>query len=243
MHPVRLKKGPFPIARSFSLITLLLLGFFHITPTAIAQDVCERKPQVSKTIVASLAQVDNCEDVTDEHLRTILYLNLSHKELDRLEPHDFRGLSRLIDINLEYNALETLPIGLFANLRDIEIIRLGNNRLSELPDNAFSKLPNLRILKLNNNLMHTLSANTFADLPSLYEIDIQDNLIMDSSDAILISDAILQGMPSLNSLILSKDSIKHISPYIFGHVSFLRLETPPPNLYVGDYKETLTFLG
>ena len=36
----------------------------------------------------------------------------------------------------------------------------------------------------------------------------------------------------LNSLILSKDSIKHISPHIFGHVSFLRLETPPPNLYV-----------
>ena len=218
----------FSITRPFSLGTLLLLGFFPMMPTAVAQGVCDRTLPVRITIIDAIAEVDNCEDVTDEHLGTISYLNLSGKELTSLEPLDFGGLSGLVDINLERNTLRILPMGLFDNLKNIEIIRLGHNQLSELPNKAFSELPSLRILKLNDNQLHTLSARSFKALPALYELDIGGNSIAELSDAIFIS------TPRLNSLKLDFDSVEYISPSVFGEVSFLRLDTPQSLLVVPD---------
>ena len=226
MLSVKLTKVPFLIAHIFSILTAPFFALFYLVSTAAAQDVCERNPQVTRAIVESLSQIDDCSDVTEDHLLTILYLNLSHKGLDTLQLQDFRGLSRLVDIDLEHNTLETFPVGLFANLERIEVIRLGNNRLSDIPANSFSELRNLRLLKINNNSLHTLSGDNFSYLPSMYELDIRGNPIED------VSDSILGKMPNLNSLVLDNESIPKINPYVFGHVAFLRMSAPQSSLRV-----------
>ena len=112
-----------------------------------ASGICDRTPSVMAAIVAGMAGVGDCSEVSETRLRTwtgsqrfgpdvTTGLYLQGRGLSALQAGDFRDLHALRALDLNRNFLETVPDGLFEDLRAVEEIDLSGNLLSELPGRA-----------------------------------------------------------------------------------------------------------
>ena len=175
----------------------------------IAVDVCDRTEVVKNAIVAAVAAVSACEDLSVAHLNSITSLFLSggpslqeddFADLDYLESLDltsaslsglpaniFAGLARLETLTLTSASLSGLPANIFAGLARLENLYLGDNSLSNLPANIFDGLSNLEVLILRRNSLGNLPAGIFDDLSNLQTLDLDSNQFSSLPDTIFAS--------------------------------------------------------
>ena len=214
-------KAPSPRAR-YWLCIYLLLPLSIVLGTSSdrihAQGICDRSEEVRAALLNALPETDSCNQVTQDSLANIRYLNLSDIDISDLRIHDFNGLFNLVDLNLENSSLSELDPQQFSHLESVEIIRLANNNISALPNGAFSNLPNLRILNLSNNDLDFVEENAFEYLPNLYELDLRKS----SADVPL--NQILPKLPNLSSLGIDVGQIENSDLNDFSNVKVLHLD-------------------
>ena len=144
-------------------------------PTA---GICGRTEAVQTAILARIAGVSDCANVTDQHLAAITgELNLIAKSITALAAGDFAGLTALTTLDLNSNALTALPDGVFAGLTALTGLSLENNQLATLPPGVFVGLTALTTLDLNSNALTALPDGVFDDLTTLTGLWLYGNML------------------------------------------------------------------
>ena len=140
--------------------------------------VCDRTPQVRDAIVAKVAGISNCGDVTATHLAAITgTLNLTSRGMTSLKLGDFDGLTGLEELDLYSNRLRTLPAGIFDELTALTTLFLSDNHLTTLPAGVFDGLTALNSLYLTTNRLRTLPAGIFDELTALESLNVAVNYL------------------------------------------------------------------
>ena len=196
----------------------LLLGV-NGTPQAQASGICDRTKAVRDAIMARVAGVTHCIEITSSDLRGFTgtegppaVFNLSNKNLTSLQADDFDGLSGVARLNLNNNFLTSLPSSIFDGLSSLRILYLGNNSLRSLPSDIFDGVSNLSFLDLDNNFLTSLSSDIFDGLSGLESLDLSNNSLRS-----LPSD-IFDGL-SLIDLDLSNNFLSTIPEGLFDNVA------------------------
>ena len=215
-------------------VTITVTDITETTFTA----VCDRTPQVRDAIVTA-AGVDDCSEVTEEHLKAIRTISLPVRNISSLKSGDFGGLSNLrtlilfnnnlsslpsdifdeltslIDLNISFNDLSSLPSGIFDELTALKNLDLRDNDLSSLPAGIFDELNNLESLTLINNDLSSLSAGIFDELNNLRGLNLNDN------DLSSLSAGIFDELNNLIGLNLSSNDLSSLSAGIFDELTAL----------------------
>ncbi len=140
--------------------------------------VCYRTPQVSDAIVAAVAGVNDCQNVSEVDLATITSLDLSGTDIAVLRPDDFEGMISLTELYLANNKLSSLPSGIFKDLASLRILALNDNNLTSLSGEVFANLTGLTTVNLANNSLTALPAGIFEGLTSLEQLQLTNNPVM-----------------------------------------------------------------
>ena len=200
--------------------------------------VCNRTPQVRDAIVAA-AGVDDCSQVTEEHLAVIRTISLPVSNISSLKSGDFGGLSNLrtlilfrndlsslpsgifddltslIDLNISFNDLSSLPSGIFDDLTTLKNLDLRDNKLSSLSAGIFDELDNLESLTLINNELSSLSAGIFDELNNLRGLSLNDNELSS------LPESIFDELNNLINLNLSSNDLSSLPSGIFDELTAL----------------------
>ncbi len=135
--------------------------------------VCKRTPRVRDAIVTR-ANVP-CERIGPDQLVRITSLRLNRKDLKRLKPGDFSGLSELTSLDMMNNPLNKLPTGVFDGLFKLTSLNFQGCRLTTIPAGIFLHLGSLKDLYLNHNRLKSLPASTFEGLTALTFLSLNHN--------------------------------------------------------------------
>ena len=156
--------------RIIGVLSWVALSFLA-SPSAAAQGVCGRTPQVRDKLMEA-AGVGNCAQVSSGHLARMRRLDLSGASLLALREDDLRGLTGLETLDLSRNRLWTLPEEVFRGLRALRVLRLEDNLINRLPEEVFRGLHALKVLRLEDNRMIDL----LRELPRGIFDDVLDTL-------------------------------------------------------------------
>ncbi len=140
---------------------------YTVTVTRAETDVCWRTPAVRDAIVAEVAGVSDCAELTPGQLTGITILTLFSQNLTRLVSGDFAGLTSLETLELFDNDLTDLPPGIFDDLTALEALFLNDNELTELRPGVFDRLSALTNLSLSGNELTELPDRIFEPLTAL----------------------------------------------------------------------------
>ena len=198
--------------------------------------ICDRTKQVRDAIVAKIAGVGNCTQVTDAHMAKIKgRLRLENTKISSLQAGDFAGLPNLRVIHLHGNRLSSLPPDVFDGLSSLEELDLRANRLTTLPSDVFDGLSSLIWLDLSTNQLSTLPSDVFDGLSSLEWLILWENQLNS-----LPSD-VFGGLSSLTKLNLRANRLSILPSDVFDGLSSLenldlranRLSSLPSNVFDG----------
>lgn len=154
----------------------------------------------------------NLTDSDLPHLPNLAVLEL--QRLGLLELSDLGDLPRLSKLSLRDNELSS--VGSLFGLRGLRQLDLSRNSLTALP--AHLDLPHLRKLNLDRNRLFSVSGNG-AGLPSLQELRLQRNNLDEEA---LLSSGLLHHLPSLTSLNLHGNQLRHLPSLMFQNCTALR---------------------
>ena len=165
-------------------------------------------------------------------------LNLDFNRITKLEPTQFKGLSKLSEIRLGYNRISDLHPLLFKGLpfiwelilsgKDIVtlpkdlfqfdsfIMHLDHNRIVHLHPQQFKTFTYLFVLHLQNNQIEVLHASHFETLEHLFYLDLGHNNLMELS---LPSQPVLSNLKYLS---LASNRLHHFSSGTFANFPNLR---------------------
>ena len=237
------------------------IGVMKIRVNGTERDdlVCDRTPRVRTAIVAKVAGISNCGDVTAAHLAAITgTLSFRLANIPSLKLGDFDGLTglegldfyfnslrtlpvsifedltALTTLNLSTNRLTTLPAGIFNNNRALTTLDLGANRLTTLPAGIFDNNRALTWLELNGNRLTTLPAGIFDELTLLQHISLSDN------DLTMLPTGIFDNNTALEMLHLAGNRLTTLPVGIFDNLTALKelslrwneLTTLPESIFV-----------
>ena len=174
-------------------VTITVTDITETTFTA----VCDRTPVVRDAIV-SAAGVDDCSQVTEEHLAAITSLNIERKGITTLQTGDFDGLTALTTLNLRGNSI--IDISPLEDLTALTTLNLRSNSIIDI--SPLEDLTALTTLDLPINSIIDISP--LEDLTALTTLNLTYNSIIDISP--------LAGLTSLTLLNLNANSIIDISP-------------------------------
>ena len=203
-----------------------------------------RTRKVAEVILKAIDAVDDCAEITAEHLNQIKSLSFGGTELSTLNSGDFAGLTSMSTLNLSGNFLSELPADIFSGLTNLSYLTLNENQLNLLPAGIFTNLTKLRTLSLNNNQLSQLDRGLFEGLKQLSNLSLQYNrltaipgntfeslkslrtlnLIWNQLES--IDSESFSGLTSLRYLYLGNNRISALSPDAFedvGNLSYLTL--------------------
>ena len=203
------------VTQYFEIGTLPTLPRNHYGYTFARSTACHRTPAVRRAILNAISGVDECREVTDEHLSSIHTLNLEYAGLSELRSDDFSGLTSLRTLYLGNNNLTTLPAGIFSDLSNLRDLYIQANNLNSLPESVFSSLSSVRLLSLHNNELTTLPKDLFSGLPSLTQVFLQDNHLT-TLDADIFSNA-----PTISNLYLNNNRLTTLPEKLFSNITSL----------------------
>ncbi len=153
---------------------VIIVGLVLALAAALASDsaiqasgngICDRTQQVQDAILAKLADVSDCADVTDTDLDGISgEIIILDQESLTLQNGDFRGLTGLETLYIHHNGLNSLPEDVFDGLASLKTLYLYNNKLTTLPGDVFNGLTDLEFLSLSYNSISTLPGDVFERL-------------------------------------------------------------------------------
>ena len=215
-------------------VTINIDDFGLVTTTPLA----ERGPAVRDAIVAAIPDVTNPDDVTDEQLAKITYLDLTYDGISSLKDGDFEGLTGLTVLNLSDNNLETIPEDILDELTSLLQLQLDGNKFTSFPS-VLSQLPSLETLTIFGNNLGTLPDGVFDGFTSLKRLSIS-RIGLTS-----LTVGIFDPLTSLERLNLSKNELTSLPEGIFDALTTLNYldigENPFASLPVNIFN-TLTNL-
>ena len=180
--------------------------------------ICDRTKQVRDAIVAKIAGVGNCTQVTDAHMAKIKGpLRLENTQISSLQAGDFAGLPNLRVIHLHGNRLSSLPPDVFDGLSSLEELELYGNQLSTLPSNVFDGLSSLFWLDLSANRLSSLPSDVFDGLSSLEWLILWENRLSS------LPPDVFGGLSSLTKLNLRANRLSILPSDVFGGLSSLEM--------------------
>ena len=179
-------------------------------------NVCARTPQIRDAIVAAVAGVNDCADVTTAQLASIPLLDLTGKGIPSLKATDFRDLGHINSLRLESNQLTTLPSGIFSDLSHTVEIILENNQLTGLDADIFRGLNNLEWLLLANNRLSALDATIFHGLDNLHTLGLRKNQL----SALDVN--LFKGLNNLQHVTLGENELSALDANIFSGLNTLQ---------------------
>ncbi len=224
--------------------TLPTLPRNHYGYTFARSTTCHRSPAVRRAILNAISGVNECKEITDEHLATIDTLNLEHAGLTELRSDDFSGLTSLRTLYLGNNNLTTLPSDIFSDLSNLRDLYLQSNKLNSLPEDVFSSLSSIRQLNLHGNQLTTLPKNLFSGLDTLTQIFVNDNHIT------TLDPDIFSNVSNLRYFYIDNNRLTTIPEGIFANITSLeqlllnnnRLGTLPQGVFRGMPSPTLLWI-
>ncbi|XP_006882933.1 PREDICTED: leucine-rich repeat-containing protein 32 [Elephantulus edwardii] len=144
------------------------------------------------------------------------HLDLSHNEINFLQPGVFQDLPHLEHLNLAHNRLAA-STGL-SPLPHVTSLDLSANSLyNGLVERLLREAPALRALSLAENSMTRLTHHTFLGMPALERLDLHSNVLMD------IEEGTFEALPRLAHLNLSRNSLTCISDFSLQQLQVLDL--------------------
>ncbi|XP_068225723.1 LOW QUALITY PROTEIN: platelet glycoprotein V-like [Palaemon carinicauda] len=154
-------------------------------------------------------------------LHKLHVLNLTRNHISALMDTNFRGADALRHLDLSLNRIQSAPSAVFRHVRHIRTLSLANNMVPELMPRVFFGLARLERLDLSFNPLRDLQPERFTDVPDLKQ------LYCSGCGLMLISSSLLQTLPELRELDLSKNRLTQVPPGIASnflpHLIHLRL--------------------
>ena len=200
---------------SIIAIVAVVTALVAINPMDNAQaqtgnGICGRDATVQTAIMASIADVSLCADVTNQHLAAISgTLDLSDNSLTELAATDLEGLSGITALDLSDNDIDTLPSHVFDGLTALQEIDLSGNGMSMLPPDPFHKNPNLEVMDASDNDITWLQEGVFINNGALLEVDLSDN------DINYLSGTEFTSSPLLTKIDLANNALPGLSMDMF----------------------------
>ena len=173
--------------------------------------ICGRDATVQTAIMASIADVSRCADVTNQHLAAITgTLDLSDNSLTELAATDLEGLSGITALDLSDNRhrLHAEP-RLRRQMTALQEIDLSGNGMSMLPPDPFHKNPNLEVMDASDNDITWLEEGVFINNGALLEVDLSDN------DINYLSGTEFTSSPLLTKIDLANNALPGLSMDMF----------------------------
>ena len=166
-----------PHTRSSTIRVLTVVVLAVATPIS-ADGICSRTGPIRDAILGKLPDIDDCRQVTIEHLAAIHgTLDLRRSDIESLNVGDFGGLVNLTELLIDQNQIAAIRPGTFANLSGVERLGLGDNRLTALQAGTFDGLAELKRLDLWANRVSRIEANAFNGLAELERLDLWSNAL------------------------------------------------------------------
>ena len=200
---------------SIIAIVAVVAALASINPRDSAQaqadsGICGRDAAVQTVIIASIADVSLCADVTDAHLTAINgTLDLSGGTLTTLATSDLQGLSGVTDLDLSNNDIDDLPSNIFDALTALQEIDLSGNGMSMLPPYPFHHNLNLQVIDASDNDIPLLHEGIFSNNRALREVDFSDNEIT------YLSGTEFKSSPLLTKIDLANNSLPGLAVGMF----------------------------
>ena len=142
------------------------------------EGICSRTEGIHTAIVAAVPNVDNCSNVTNEHLTAITgTLDASSKSIGDLSTGDLDGLTSIEVLNLSNNSISYMPAHIFDPMTELREVNLSNNSLLMLPSDPFHKNLKLQTLDASSNVIAELQEGIFLNNAALISVDFSDNNI------------------------------------------------------------------
>ena len=185
-----------------------------VTINVVMTPVCDRTPQVRDAIVAAVAGVADCADVTEAHLAAITTLDVANKGVTALQSGDFDGLTSMTILRLQQNMLTELLVDLFDGLTSLENINLRDNSLTELPEEVFDGLTNLDRVLLHGNRLTELPEEVFDGL-QLTQLTLHGNRLTE------LPEEVFDGLTALRSLQLQDNMLSELPEEVFDGLTAL----------------------
>ncbi len=172
------------------------------------------------------------------HLTRLVSLRLRNTGRIRIEDSALSGLSELRELEVTSGGLEELHPGMFSGAGPITRLILDNNNIESLKEGVLDPLESLEELSINNNGLRVIqddvfvtslirislasnriqSLDPFRNLPRLEHLDLSGNLISG-----LPPPGVLSGLPSLQTLDLSRNSLTSLPAGGLGGLASLRV--------------------
>ncbi|XP_037958949.1 toll-like receptor 6 [Teleopsis dalmanni] len=144
------------------------------------------------------------------NFKNVVHLNLSHNSIDSINDDAFGKLKHIHSIDLSYNRLETLNGNIFqANLL-LHSINLEGNKFNSITDAPFIDCKSLLSLNLRNTQLKKVTKEMLRKMPQLEELNVSDNLITTLNSDTLTYTQHLKCL-NLNNNTLKCDDILSIS--------------------------------
>jgi hypothetical protein len=141
-------------------------------------------------------------------------LNLSRKNIHKIDQDTFNGFVNLLKLNLEINNLSRLDENILSSeLLNLKELNLKNNKLNCIDSRLFLNLKKLEILYLKSNLINRIEMNSFVTLSRLLNLDLSFNCLK------CIKCNLFQGLDHLEVLDLSNNDISEIEENSFQELS------------------------
>ena len=196
---------------------------YTLTVSRARPGICDRTEQIRTAILAEIAGVTDCADVTATHLAAITTLGFngngtSGKGITSLKPGDFAGLTALTVLNLGVNSIPSLPTGIFSDLTAVTVLNLGVNSIPSLPAGIFSDLTAVTEIHLGSNGLASLPAGTFTGLSNLEYIDLEGN------DLTGLPAGAFADLPALDGIKLSTNRLTGLPDGTFAGLMLSELE-------------------
>ena len=154
--------------------------------------ICDRTEAVRDAILAATPDVEDCAEVSPNHLGNLGRLDLSESEITYLKAGDLDNLSGLTHLNLYGNDLTSLSEGIFDDLTSLTSLNLASNNILNVSDSTFDNLTAITDLDINANRLKVLPDGVFDNLTSLSSLNLQSNPIGELPEGIFDNQAQLQ---------------------------------------------------
>lgn len=135
-------------------------------------------------------------------LSNLTVLDLSHNQLEEIEPESFSTFGDLHWLRLRSNVISKVDERGFEGLTNLEDLDLANNHLDTLPSGALAPLDALQKLDLSGNKLQVLGASWFETLTRLRELDVSRNGLAKAASGVL------QPLPGLSVLRLAENPLR-----------------------------------
>ena len=129
----------------------------------------------------------------------LVELNVSHNNVERIEPGAFQDLVYLQALDLSHNKLVSVSKHVLTDLPYLEVLNLDCNQLIFFPFDAFSQIPRLQVLSLNNNHLTYLEPGSLVSLPAIQSLALRNNSLQ------FMAVDFVEEMPHLRAIDLSNN--------------------------------------